>query len=183
MQVYEAYPAAISTVVGTLLRQAFLKGHEEVVRYICTHHPNVLSIPNTLNHVQLHNSMHKARMSIMQIIYEIFHQSISISDIHGQLPIHHLMFYYLNNENDLAANKLRFLLSKCPECVNVHGSPQDDFEVPQTTYDLSLSKPDFGQKIDQTWTVSDIMSLITMLEEWVYFSFCCRNRRWVAIFI
>jgi ankyrin repeat protein len=146
MQVYNMYPAAISIVAGTAgtpLKCAIMYGHEEIVRIICTHHANCVSTPDSENELPLSEaiSWYDASMAIVELVYDVYPQAMSICDTYGYLPIHKL--FYLNSfksENDLAANKLRFILDKYPECVNIPNSPQNP-------YDLSLTKPDFVQRL------------------------------------
>jgi 26S proteasome non-ATPase regulatory subunit 10 len=149
-EVMEAHPAALSHVSGfdgTPLHQATRYGHEAIVRYICAHQINTLSIPNSSNCLPFHCAMmsNGATMSIVKLVYEAYPQAINISTINGCLPIHHLFQQAtFRNENDLATNKLRFLLSKCPGCVNLYCLSIFGYE---TAYSICLTKPIFIQRV------------------------------------
>jgi hypothetical protein len=123
-------------------------GHEAIVQYICTHHANCASIPDTYNIFLFHYAMwKKANVSIVKLVYEAYPQAISTCNIEGRLPIHYLLSCgNFNTENDLVTNKLRFILSKCPDCVNIPDSPLI-FQTPRTAYELSLSQPTFVQRL------------------------------------
>ena len=61
----------------------------------------------------------------MQLIYEAHPAAVrSATTDWGRLPIHYLLATSIfESENDEATNKLRFLLSKCPESVALLDTP------------------------------------------------------------
>ena len=132
-------------------------GHEEIVRYICTHRASVASISNNDNRLPLHLAMFNdgASMSMVQLVYKAYPQAISVGDVKGRLPIHYLfdqgpILYRFNRsafhvETDLNTAKLRFILSKCPDCVSIPDSPT--WQAHQTAYDFSLDHPTFVQRL------------------------------------
>ena len=119
------------------------------LQHICTQNASCASIPDSGKSFLLHCIMcdDKVNMSTVQLVYEAYPQAISTCDIYGELPIHYLLRDgNFNNENYLATNKLRFILSKCRDCVNIPDSPGQG-RTPQTAYDLSLSGPAFVQRL------------------------------------
>ena len=85
-------------------------------------------------------------MSVVKLVYEAYPQAISKFDFNGKLPIHVLFtstdYTVKENWTDMATDKLRFILSKCPDCVGI----SDSFFNP-TAYQLSLSMPTFVQRL------------------------------------
>ena len=83
-------------------------------------------------------------LETVKLIYECYLQAISCADINGRLPIHYLFDYdKFFSEKDLATNKLRFILSKCPDCASIPDSSSQF----KTAYQLSLSEPTFVQRL------------------------------------
>ena len=151
MRVLEAYPVAISTVAGaygTPLHTAVGYGRDEIVRYICTRHAKCASIPSSDKRLPLHDAMfsEEASMSVAKLVYEAYPQAISIGGVDRELPIHVLFTseHTFKNETDLATDKLRFILSKCPDCVSISRCPPF---FNQPAYQLSLSKTTFVQRL------------------------------------
>ncbi len=84
----------------------------------------------------------KANNAIMKLVYKAYRQVISTPSCEGRLPIHCLLIHgTFINQTDLATDKLRFILSKCPDCVDI-----PDYKT-TNAYGYSLSKPSFVQRL------------------------------------
>jgi ankyrin repeat protein len=105
--------------LNTPLMKAVISGNEENVRFITQHYPHVTQVSNSIGLNPMHFAAENDNLSIMQMIFKVFPDSVRLPDAAGRLPLHVFVQTHQEvfNESGSESDCLRFLLKVYPDSV------------------------------------------------------------------